>query len=210
MPPIDFRLYLVSDRHQTAGRPFLSVLGDAIQAGCCALQLRERDMTARELLLLAREVQSKWPAHGFRLFINDRVDVAAAVSATGVHLRESSLPPAVVRRLLRPDQLMGVSVHSADGARAAEDSGADFVVLGPIFDTASKREFGPPLGLRVLEAAVAHVRIPVFGIGGVSAERARAMRQAGAYGVAVVSAILCAPDPAESTRELLAAVESDA
>jgi thiamine-phosphate pyrophosphorylase len=207
MSPIDFRLYLVTDRHQTAGRPLLSVLDDAVQAGVRAVQLRERDLTARELLVLAQNIQQAWATQGVRLFINDRVDLAAAISASGVHLRDSSLPPTVAKKLMRPGQLLGVSVHSVEAARVAEDSGADFLVLGPIYDTPSKREFGAPLGLRILEATAAQARIPVFGIGGVSAERARAMRQAGAYGVAVISAILNARDPAASTRDLLAAVQ---
>ncbi|HET9963322.1 MAG TPA: thiamine phosphate synthase [Nitrospiraceae bacterium] len=207
MSPIDFRLYLVTDRHQTAGRPLLSVLDDAVQAGVRAVQLRERDLTARELLVLAQNIQQAWATQGVRLFINDRVDLAAAISASGVHLRDSSLPPTVAKKLMRPGQLLGVSVHSVEAARVAEDSGADFLVLGPIYDTPSKREFGAPLGLRILEATAAQARIPVFGIGGVSAERARAMRQAGAHGVAVISAILNARDPAVSTRDLLAAVQ---
>ena len=110
MPPVDFRLYLVTDRQQTAGRPLVSVLARAVRAGVRAVQLRERDLPARELHALARAIQRELP--DARLFINDRVDVALALRAQGVHLRESGLPAEVVRGLLWPSQLLGLSVHS--------------------------------------------------------------------------------------------------
>lgn len=165
--------------------------------------MRERDLGTRELLALAEPIQRTLAVQGAKLLINDRVDLAMALPSSGVHLRETSLPPAVVRRMLASDQLLGVSVHSVDGARAAEDQGADFVVLGPVYETPSKREFGAPLGLRVLESAASRVCIPIFGIGGVTAARAREMRRAGAYGAAVISAVLAADDIASATRELL-------
>ncbi len=205
MPPVDFRLYLVTDRQQTAGRPLVSVLARAVRAGVRAVQLRERDLPARELHALARAIQRELP--DARLFINDRVDVALALRAQGVHLRESSLPAEVVRDLLWPSQLLGLSVHSLDGVMAAEQHGADFVVLGPIYDTPSKRVYGLPIGLPLLEQAAKKVRIPIFGIGGITATRARAVRQAGAFGVAVVSSILSAVNIERATEELLAAID---
>ncbi len=207
MSRIDFRLYVVTDRHQTAGRPLLAILDDATRAGVRAVQLRERDLTTRELLTLAENVQRMLAGRGTRLFINDRIDVVRTLSVSGVHLRESSLPPSVARRLLSPDQFIGVSAHSVAGACAAEAEGADFVVLGPIFETPSKIAYGKPLGLGLLEEAAAAVRIPIFAIGGISPARAREVRRAGAFGVAVISSILSAADVASATRDLLAAVE---
>lgn len=205
MPPVDFRLYLVTDRQQTAGRPLVSVLARAVRAGVRAVQLRERDLPARELHALARAIQRELP--DARLFINDRVDVALALRAQGVHLRESSLPAEVVRGLLWPSQLLGLSVHSLDGVMAAEQHGADFVVLGPIYDTPSKRVYGLPIGLPLLEQAAKKVRVPIFAIGGITATRARAVRQAGAFGVAVVSSILSAVNIERATEDLLAAID---
>lgn len=207
MPSVDFHLYLVTDRHQTAGRPLLSVLRQAVSAGVRAVQLRERDLPIRALQALAGDLQRELPQA--QLFINDRVDLACALSTAGVHLRESSLPPAVVRGLLQSAQLLGVSVHSIDGALAAEQQGADFVVLGPIHDTPSKREYGVPLGLSVLEQAARCVRIPIFAIGGMTAVRAREARQAGAFGAAVLSSILSAADVAQATTSLLSAIETE-
>lgn len=205
MPSVDFRLYLVTDRHQTAGRPLLSVVGRAVRAGVHAVQLRERDLTARQLLALAMGFRQEIPK--VELFINDRVDLALALPSHGVHLRESSLPTSVVRSMLRPRQLLGRSVHSIDGAVVAERQGADFVVLGPIYDTPSKRKYGPPLGLRVLEEAARQIRVPIFAIGGITAARAREVRQAGGFGIAVMSSILSASNVEQATEALVSAIE---
>ena len=207
MPSVDFRLYLVTDRHQTAGRPLVSVVGRAVSAGVRAVQLRERDLPIRELLSLALDLQRE--LSDMQLFINDRVDLAVALGCRGAHLRESSLPAPVVRTLLRPSQLLGLSVHSIQGAVAAERHGADFVVLGPIYDTPSKREYGAPLGLQVLEQAARAVHIPIFAIGGMTALRIREVRQAGAFGVAVLSSILSASNVEAATEKFLSAIERE-
>ncbi len=207
MPSVDFRLYLVTDRHQTAGRPLVSVVGRAVNAGVRAVQLRERDLPIRALLSLSLDLQRELP--DMQLFINDRVDLAVGLGCRGVHLRESSLPAPVVRTLLRPSQLLGLSVHSIQGAVAAERHGADFVVLGPIYDTPSKREYGAPLGLQVLEQAARAVTIPIFAIGGMTASRTREMLQAGAFGVAVLSSILSASNVEAETEKFLAAIERE-
>ena len=204
MPSVDFRLYLVTDRHQTAGRPLLSVVARAVRAGVRAVQLRERDLVARDLLAMADDLQRTMP--DAQIFINDRVDVALALGSRGVHLRESSLPTAVARSLLRAEQLLGQSVHSVEAAIAAEREGADFVVLGPIYETPSKQEYGPPLGLGALEKASRIARIPVFAIGGITASRARDVRSAGGYGVAVLSSIMTAADVEQATQTLLSAL----
>jgi len=205
MPSVDFRLYLVTDRRRTAGRSLVSVVGRAVRAGARAVQVRERDLTVRELHALATDIQREVPTAA--LFINDRVDLALALPSRGVHLRENSLPTSVVRGLLQPGQWLGRSVHSIDGVVAAEREGADFVVMGPIYDTPSKREYGPPLGLRLLEAAAQRVRVPIFAIGGITADRAREVRQAGGFGVAVMSSILSAPNVEQATEALVSAIE---
>jgi thiamine-phosphate pyrophosphorylase len=205
MPSINFRLYLVTDRHQTMGRPLLSVVGRAVRAGACAVQLRERDLPVRDLLVLAKEFQHEMS--GAKLFINDRVDLALALDTHGVHLREGSLPTPAVRGLLGPRQLLGRSVHSLDGVASAERHGADFVVLGPIYETPSKQAYGPPLGLGVLEQAARTTRIPIFAIGGITAARAREVRGAGGFGVAVLSSILSATNVENATEALCAAIE---
>jgi thiamine-phosphate pyrophosphorylase len=155
---------------------------------------------------LAREVQAVTNSCGSPLLINDRIDVALALDGVGVHLRSNSLSLAVARQLLGANRLLGISVHGVEEAVQAELQGADYVVLGPIYETPSKQMFGPPLGIHALEKACRLVRIPVIGIGGVTAARAREMRQAGAFGVAVITAILGAVDVESATQELLDAV----
>ena len=137
-------VYLVTDRHQTGGRDLLDVVGQALAAGVRAVQLREKDLSTRDLYHLAEKLLAKTRAAGAALLINDRVDVAMALAADGVHLTRRSLPPRESRELLGPDRLIGVSSHSLADVREAEAGGADFVVLGPIFETASKAASGPP------------------------------------------------------------------
>jgi thiamine-phosphate pyrophosphorylase len=204
---VDFRLYLVTDRRQIVDGTLLSVAAQFIASGGRAIQLRERDLSTREQLDLARAIQSLTQSTGTKLLINDRADLAAVGKTDGVHLRETSLPVPAARRVVGNDRLIGVSAHSVEGVVQADVQGADYVVLGPIFETPSKREYGPPLGLHVLERATRQVRIPVFAIGGMSASRVREVRNAGAFGVAVISYILGAADVAVATRELLSALD---
>jgi thiamine-phosphate pyrophosphorylase len=206
MSTLSSRLLVVTDRHQTKGRPLVPLLQRVLTAGITAIQLRERDLSTRELVTLAREVQNITASCRSQLLINDRIDVALAMEGVGVHLRSDSLPLSVARRLLGPGNLLGMSVHSVEEALLAQTQGADYIVLGPIYETPSKQMFGPPLGIHTLEKACTLVRIPIIGIGGVTAARAREMRHAGAFGAAVITAILGADDIESATRELLDAV----
>jgi len=206
MPTLSSRLLVVTDRHQTNGRPLVPLLQRVLAAGTPAIQLRERDLSARDLMTLAREVRTVTASCGSQLLINDRIDVALALEGVGVHLRSNSLPVPVARQLLGPRCLLGISVHTVDEGLLAQSQGADYIVLGPVYETPSKQMFGPPLGIHTLEKACGLVRIPIIGIGGVTAARAREMRCAGAFGAAVITAILGAADVESATRELLDAV----
>jgi thiamine-phosphate pyrophosphorylase len=206
MPQLESRLLLVTDRHRTNGRPLIPLLQRVIAAAAPAIQLRERDLSVRELVTLAREVQAITASRSCQLLINDRIDVALALEGVGVHLRSDSLPVSAARQLLGSRRLLGISVHAVEEAVQAESQGADYVVLGPIYETPSKQIFGPPLGMRTLERACRVVRIPLIGIGGVTASRAREMRSAGAFGAAVITASLGAAGVELATRELLDAV----
>ncbi len=203
MPTVDFRLLLVTDRQQTKGRPLSVVLRQALMGGAPAVQLRERDCSTRELLGLAHDVAQITAWRGAHLFINDRLDLALTLGGVGVHLRSNSLPVAVTRRLLGASRLLGISTHSVEEVLRAEAGGADYVVLGPIYDTPSKRMYGIPLGVRAIERASRAVRVPVMAIGGVTLARTRELRDAGAFGVAVVAAILGADDVEVTTRTFL-------
>lgn len=208
MPAPGFRLYLVTDRQATGGRPLTGVLEACLGAGLRAVQLREKDLAAGELVCLAAGLRELTARHGARLLVNDRVDVALAAGADGVHLPSSGLPPRLARALVGPDRLVGVSAHSAAEVEAAGEAGADFAVFGPVYDTPAKRPFGPPQGLGALAAVCRVSRIPVLAIGGVTAARVAELRDAGAAGVAAIRALLEAANPAAVTREMLAACEA--
>jgi thiamine-phosphate pyrophosphorylase len=207
MARVDFSLYLVTDRHQTCGRPLQDIVSAALRAGVRAVQVREKDLPTRPLLALARELTALARSYDARMLVNDRVDVCLAAGSDGTHLPAAGLRPAAARRVLGPGRLIGVSAHSADEAARAEADGADFVVLGPIFATPSKRAFGPPIGLGELERARMRCRVPLFGIGGVTASRVREVVQAGAHGVAVVGSVMAADDVERAARELLTALD---
>jgi len=205
---LGFRLYLVTDRHQTRWRPLTEVIEEYLGAGAGAVQLREKDLSAAELLTLAMPLRELTRRVGARLFINDRVDVALAVEADGVQRGHTSLPVRVMRRTVGSRFLIGASIHSLDEAGVAERDGADFLLFGPVYDTPSKRPYGPPQGVNALNRVVENVGIPVFAIGGITPERVAEVKAGGAHGVAVVSAILAADRPAEAAKAFLDALGS--
>ena len=197
-----FRLYLVTDRQQTAGRALIEVVTAAARGGVGAVQLREKDLSARELYGLGARLQEVLNPFQVPLLINDRIDVALALDAAGVHLAGHSLPTRSARRVLGPHKLLGFSSHSLDAARQAAEEGADFVVFGPVFATPSKLVYGPPQGLPQLAVVVREVPIPVLGIGGITPANLPQVRQTRAHGVAMIRAVLAAPDPCAATQEL--------
>jgi thiamine-phosphate pyrophosphorylase len=175
-----------------------------LPAGAVAVHLREKAMPSRDLLALARSLRTVCAAAGQILLVNDRLDVAIAAGAAGVHLPSNGLPPEEARRLLPPGALVGVSCHSAGEVARAAAGGADFATFGPVFDTPSKRRFGAPLGLGPL-AEAARIGLPLLGLGGVDPANAAQVLGAGAHGVAAIRAWLGAPDPGAAVRALLAA-----
>lgn len=199
---LDFKVYLVTDRKQTAERPMLEVIEDALKGGLRAVQLREKDLGTRELLTLAYKLRELTLRYDARLFINDRIDIAIAVDADGVHLGTQSMPPFAVRRL-SSKLIVGVSTHSVEEAVKAEKGGADFITIGPVYPTPSKLKYGEPIGLGTLRAAVEAVDLPVFGIGGINITNIGEVMATGAAGVTVVSAILTAKAVRSVTGKLI-------
>ena len=205
---INLRLYVVTDRQQTAGRALEEIVVAAARGGAGAIQLREKDLSARDLYALGARVQAAISPYGVPLLINDRLDVALALDAAGVHLAGHSLPTAVARRVLGTGKLLGVSTHSIEEARRAAEDGADFIVFGPVFMTPSKVAYGPPQGLQQLTTVIRQVSLPVLAIGGIDHTNLPQVIQAGAYGVAMIRAILAAPDPYLAAQQLQAALAS--
>lgn len=201
------RLTLVTDRTQTRGRDLVAVAIECLAAGLPALQVREKDLGAADLALLCRRLLKPVQDVGATLIVNDRVDVALAVGAAAVQRTGTSLPVDDIRRIGGTRLRVGASVHSLEDAMEAELKGANWVTFGPVYATPSKRPFGPPQGLERLAGVARRLRIPVVAIGGITPERVGEVLAAGARGVAVISAILAAPSPADETRRFLKALE---
>ncbi|MGH6689719.1 MAG: thiamine phosphate synthase [Gammaproteobacteria bacterium] len=218
----ELRLSLVTDRTQTLGRDLVAVVDACLAAGLPAVQVREKDLSAAELATLCRRLREPTRAHGALLIVNDRADVALAVGADAVQRTHASLSVADLRVVCRGDRdgdssrgrpalggrrlRIGASVHSLDDALAAEADGADWIVFGPIYDTASKRRYGAPQGLIKLQQVTAVVKIPLIAIGGITPERVAEVVASGAHGVAAISAILSADSPAVATKRFLDAL----
>lgn len=208
MNAVDFDLYLVTDRNQTAGRDLFWILEQALDGGVKAIQLREKDLSGRDLFSLAERSHKLCRAYDAALFINDRVDVAMAVDAAGVQLSKASLPVVTARALLRPQKIIGVSTHSLQEAKEAEQAGADFVLFGPIYFTPSKATYGAPQGLPALKTIVANISLPVYAIGGIKPENIDSTKKLGVRGVALISAIVSAENPKEAATRMLRQLRS--
>ena len=198
---VDFRFYLIGDRTRCAGRSLASALGQACRAGVRAVQIREKDLKTPDLLALTREVQAELGSLRPVLMVNGNLEVATACGAQGVHLPEAGVTVREAREALPHGTLIGRSTHGKESACVAEAEGADFVTFGPVYDTPSKAGYGPPVGLRTLAEAAGSVMIPVFALGGVTPGRAKACLEAGAHGVAAISAVLSQPDIPAAVRE---------
>ena len=202
-----FRVYFVTDRKQTAGRPLVDVVHAALDGGIRGVQLREKDLDGRALYALAERLRVLTRRYGARLLVNDRIDVALAVEADGVHLGHDSFPVETARSLLGPARLIGASTHSEAEIDAAQ--AADFIVFGPVYATPSKAAYGAPQGLNKLQRAVVQSTVPVLAIGGITAARVPEIIETGAQGIALISAIGAAPDPAQAARGLVRAMERE-
>lgn len=194
----------VTDRIAAGGRPLLELVRAAIAGGADMLQLREKDLCGGELLRLAREVVAVAKEAGgrCRVVVNDRLDVALLAKAQGLHLPAQGLPIAAARRHAPKRFLIGRSVHALAEARQADREGADYLLFGPVFATPSKAAFGAPHGPEELRKVVESVRAPVWAIGGIGRDTIGELRGIPLAGVAAISAIVGAPDPAEAIRAL--------
>ncbi|MGO8817266.1 MAG: thiamine phosphate synthase [Terriglobia bacterium] len=183
--PARLQLYYITDRTQIKSRTLDTCIAEAIDAGVDWVQIREKDLPARRLLGLAEAAVARARRAGrTRVMVNDRLDVALAANAHGVHLGTRSMPVETVRSLAPREFIVGVSCHSIEESLSAEAAGADYILLGPIFATPSKLSYGPPLGLEKLREVTAQVTIPVFALGGISSERVAICLQNGAAGIA--------------------------
>lgn len=198
-----FRLYLITDRNQTGGRPLTDVVKEALDGGVKAVQLRERDLPIRELLKLAEEMRRITKDAKAMLFINGRMDVAMAVEADGIHLGQTDLPVDVVRKIVGNRFIIGVSTHNLKEAKEAEKGSADFITFGPIFETPYKLKYGEPVGIEALKRVKSGFLIPVYAIGGINSGNIKQILGTGADGVALISAIIGVKEPKKAADEII-------
>ena len=200
--PIDVSLYLVADAEFAAGRDLLGLIGEAVRGGATAVQLRAKNLSSRDFLELGLRAADALARTGVPLLVNDRLDIALACGAAGVHLGQEDMPVPQARKILGPDRIIGVSVHSPQEALRAEREGADYVGAGPAYATATKETALSVLGPEGIDRIKRAVRIPVVAIGGIGAANAAALAAAGADGIAVISALLGAPDARRAAEDL--------
>ncbi len=200
---IDYSLCLVTDQKLCRGRKLIDVVMEAVAGGVSIVQIREKDFHTRNFLQLAAAMKKQLKNKNVPLIINDRVDVAIAAGADGVHVGQTDLPCSAVREMLGPDKIVGVSINTFDQITEADKLDIDYLSLSPVFPTPTKPDTTPAFGIEGLKKARQMTSRPMMTIGGIDKNNLGDIIAAGMDGVAVVSAICSAPSPAAAARELL-------
>lgn len=197
-------IYLITDRKIFSKEQDLFVaIREALKAGIKMIQLREKDLSERELLNFAYKMREITQEYGAKLFINNRLDIALCVKADGIHLGHASIPIRAIRQVVGDKMQIGMSTHSISEAIEAESDGADFITFGPVFNTPSKMQYGEPLGLELLSEAVKIIKIQLFAIGGIKLKNVDSIKKAGLKNIALISGILASGDIYKTTQEFM-------
>lgn len=202
---MDPSLYVILDAAVAGPRDLAELLDAVIRGGGRMVQLRDKSAPSGSLVALAERLRARCREAGVTFIVNDRVDLAVAVDADGVHLGQDDLPPRLARPLLRRGMILGVSTHSPEQARRAQADGADYVAVGAMFPTRTKPDF-ELVGPELVRAVRGEIRVPLIGIGGITVANAGDVIRAGADGVSVISAVCAAPDPAAASADFLDAI----
>jgi len=199
---VDYRLYLVTDRDLVGSKDFLTSVRRALEGGVTLLQVREKAASSKAFYTVGLELKRLAAEFGVPLIVNDRVDIALALDADGVHIGQEDLPIEHVRQLIGKDKILGYSVSNVEEALHGERAGADYLGAGPVYPTGSKADAGAAIGIDGLKAIRESVRIPVVAIGGVNAGNLEQVKATGVDGIAVISAILSPEDTYRAAKEL--------
>lgn len=202
MAAFDLSLYLVTDRSLSLGRPLETVVEEAVRGGVTMVQLREKDASTLDFYNLAMRLKSILKPYNVPLIINDRLDIALACDAGGLHIGQSDMPYTVARKLLGKNKIIGLSVENVEDALDANNLDVDYIGISPVFSTQTKTDTATALGLEGIREITRISGHPSVGIGGINLANAQDIIQAGADGISVVSAIMSAPDPQQSARQL--------
>lgn len=208
--PLPPPLYAIFDPSQAGGRPPSAILRQLLDGGVRIIQMRAKEMVAKDCLSLAREARELCHAAGCLFIVNDRVDIALAVGAGGVHLGQKDLPLYIARNLMGRDKVIGISTHDLAQAREAEQGGADYIGFGPIFGTTTKETGYSARGLTMLKEIRQAVGIPIVAIGGINENNVAQVWQAGADSAAIISDLMAAEDVAGKVRRILSLYPSSA
>jgi thiamine-phosphate pyrophosphorylase len=190
----DFHLYVITGEQFYQGRDYLEVIEEAIQGGADIVQLREKNKSKRELLKMAKELKKLTAKYNVPFIVNDHLDIALAVDADGIHIGQDDLPLAEARQIMGPDKIIGISTHALEEAIEAEKNGADYIGVGPVFETKSKVDVVDPVGLEYIKEVVSNTSIPFVAIGGIKLHNLDDVLDAGAKRICVISAIVGAED----------------
>lgn len=206
---VDYSIYVITDGLLSRGRSNADVVKMAVEGGATVIQYRDkRGLSTRSMIREALEIQAVTKTAKIPLIINDRLDIALAVKADGIHLGQEDLPVPIARKYLRNTKIIGVSVRNVEEAEKAIEEGADYIAVSGVFPTTTKLDTGKPLGTEMIRKISSFSPIPVLGIGGINMSNAGSVIQAGAAGVAVISFVVSARDPSAAVRSLRLAIKS--
>jgi thiamine-phosphate pyrophosphorylase len=200
---VDYSLYLITDRSYLKGRDLFKAVEEALKGGVTLVQLREKDISSLQFFNIALKMKELTTRYHVPLIINDRLDIALAVDAEGLHIGQSDLPITVTRKLLGTKKILGYSANSPEEAVYGEKCGADYLGVGPVYPTGSKSDAGDPIGVPRIKEIVEKVAIPVVGIGGIGIKNIKEVKTSGAKGVSLISAILGSVDIEGTSKSLL-------
>lgn len=201
--PVDYSLYLVTDRNILQGRDLFKAVEDAIKGGVTLVQLREKDISSLDFYNIAVKLKKLTNHYDVPLIINDRLDIALAADADGLHIGQDDLPLQVARQLLGPDKILGYSISNLEQAVYGEKNGADYLGAGAVYPTGSKADVGTPIGTPGLKRIKQQVSIPIVGIGGIGLSNLEEVKQTGIEGISLISAILGNQDIEGTSRALI-------
>lgn len=205
---MDYELYVVTDESLSHGRSHAEIARQAVSGGADVIQLRDKNYSGKELFKIATDIRRVTDGSGALFIVNDRLDIALACRADGVHLGQDDLPLSAARTIAPPPFIIGMSVGTVGEAIHAQDLGADYVAVSPVFSTGSKQDAGPGLGIQTVREISGAVAIPVIGIGGIHIGNAEELFRAGAQGVAVISAVVSSDDIPAAAQEFKQAIRA--
>ncbi|WHH57814.1 thiamine phosphate synthase [Petroclostridium sp. X23] len=200
---VDYTLYLVTDRGVLKGRDLMESVEKSIKGGVTLVQLREKDITSLDFYNIALKLKALTRFYNIPLIINDRLDIALAVDAEGLHIGQEDLPLEVARKQLGDGKILGYSVSNIEEALYGEKHGADYLGVGPVYATGSKSDAGRPIGIQGLKEIKQNVSIPIVGIGGIGISNIKEVKASGINGVSLISAVLGSDDIEEASRNLV-------